>query len=329
MSVSRNAEFLRCCVLYYQEQLAIREIAARLDISRFKVSRHLKDAQRRGIVEVQFHDPNVEFEQLALQVEQALGLEEVVVVPTPYGGTSESIRLAVGRAGSEIFNDVTQETSVSITWGRTIAHMVDSLPTEKLNAKRVVDLAGGFGEVSSSVSARAVTLKTAEKLNAECVQVPAPTIVGSVDVAKAFLDESSIRRALDLSAESEVAVTGIGPVSQDSLLFESGFLTEKDISFLREKKKAVGSIFGRLYDIDGNEVDSEFQDRAIALEMDKFLRIPKRIAFAGGETKLESLVGVVRGKLITTLVTDSQTATALLDAFNATVADAAAEKELT
>ncbi len=327
MSVSRNAEMLRCCVLYYQEQLAIQQIAERLNISRFKVSRYLKEAQGRGIVEVQIHDPNVEFEHLALRVEQALGLDEVVVVPTPFEASSESIRLAIGRAGSALFDDVTPETSVSITWGRTIAYMVDSLPGGKLNGHRVVDLAGGFGEVSSSVSSRAVTLRTAEKLNAECVQVPAPTIVGNAETARSLLAEDSIRRALDLAAESQIAVTGIGPVSKDSLIYLSGFMTDADITALRKKHGAVGSIIGRFYDIEGREVESEFKSRAIALEMDRFLSIPKRIAFAGGQAKLDSLIGVARGGLITTLVTDSQTATALLEAYGP--ATAAEQKALT
>ena len=329
MSNSRNAEMLRCCVLYYQEQITISEIAARLDISRFKVSRHLKCAQQREIVKIQFHDPNIEFEHLALKVEKTLGLEKVIVVPTPYGGTNEAIRLAVGRAGVDLFDHITPDTSISITWGRTIAHMADSLPADKLVAKRIVDLAGGFGEVSSSVSARAAAFRTAEKFNAECVQVPAPTIVGNAQVAKSLLTESTICRALDLASQSEIAVTGIGPISQDSLLFESGFLTNDDIVVLSEEMGAVGSIMGRFYDINGNEVRSELQSRTIALEIDRFLKIPQRIAFAGGETKLDSLIGAARGNLITTLVTDSQTAKALVEAFEQENTEVTNEKVLT
>ncbi|HEX4298446.1 MAG TPA: sugar-binding domain-containing protein [Devosia sp.] len=320
MSISTNATMLRCCYLFYQDQMTIQQIAERLDISRFKVSRHLKEAQRRGIVEVQFHDPNVEFERLGLELEQLLGLRQAIVVPTPYGASPESVRLAVGRAGADIFNDVTPETSVAITWGRTVAHMVDSLPADRLQAKRVVDLAGGFGEISSSVSARAVTLRSAEKLGAECVQVPAPTIVGSVETARSLLAEPSIRRVLDLAAASQIAVTGIGPLNEDSLLVKSGFLSDADLDLLRAKG-AVGSVIGRFYDVDGNELDTEFRDRAIALDLERFKKIPSRIAFAGGESKLDSLVGLARGRLISTLVTDSQTAAALAARFKSSAMD--------
>lgn len=312
MSLSNNALLLRCCYLFYQKQMTIQEIAERLGISRFKVSRHLKDAQKRGVVEVQFHDPNVEFERLGLQLEQGLGLKQVVVVPTPYGAAADSVRLAVGRAGVHLFSDITPETVIGITWGRTVANMVDNLPSEKLQAKRVVDLAGGFGQISSSVSARAVTLRSAEKLKAECVQLPAPTIMDSIATAKSLLGESSIRRALELAAGSDIAVTGVGPMNSDSLLFRSGFLSDADLAKL-EAMHAVGSVIGRFYDINGDEVDSEFRERAIALSLDDFRKIPERIAFGAGETKVDSIVGLARGHLVTALVTDSQTATALLE----------------
>lgn len=326
MSLSNDAIMLRCCYLFYQEQMTIQEIAERLGISRFKVSRFLKDAQKRGIVEIQFHDPNVEFERLALELEQGLGLRQVVVVPTPYEAAPDAIRVAVGRAGASLLADVTPETIVGITWGRTISYMVDSLPSERLQAKQVIDLAGGFGQISSSVSARAVTLRTAEKLKAECVQLPAPTIVGSAQTARSFLEEPSIRGPLALVASADIAITGIGPMTSDSLLCRSGFLSEADLERLRGLN-AVGSVIGRFYDIDGNEVDSEFRDRAIALSLDEFRRIPERIAFGGGETKVESIIGLARGKLISVLVTDSQSATALVEYLRNGNPDATATSE--
>jgi DNA-binding transcriptional regulator LsrR (DeoR family) len=189
--------------------------------------------------------------------------------------------------------------------------MVDNLPNEKLQARMVVDLAGGFGQISSSLSARAVTLRSAEKLKAECVQLPAPTIVDSVSAARSMLNETTIRRTLELAAQAHVAVTGIGPITLESLLYQSGFVSEDEMRRLQERG-AVGSIIGRFYDINGSELVSEFRDRAIALSLDAYRRIPERIALGAGDGKVQSIIGLARGQLITTLVTDSQTATTLL-----------------
>ena len=77
--------------------------------------------------------------------------------------------------------------------------------------------------------------------------------------------------------------------------------------------KAVGSIFGRFYDLQGQECDTEFRERAIALTFDDLRKIPERIALTMGAHRIQAILGLLYGELITTLVTDSDTATAVLE----------------
>jgi DNA-binding transcriptional regulator LsrR (DeoR family) len=314
MNLSKNALLLRCCYLFYQENLTIQEIAQQMNISRFKVSRYIKEAQEKGIVQVQFHDPGIEHERLAMQMEQTLPFKRVIVVPTPYDTDVDGSRLAVGRAAVDLFQDLAPETTLGITWGRTVAYMVDNLPADRLQIRSVVELAGGFGQITTDLSARAVTLRSAEKLKAECVQLPAPIITDSVLSARSMMAESSIRNTLELAAQADVAVTGIGPINLDSLLHRSGFLSSEDFWQLRESG-AVGSIIGRFFNLHGEECDTDYRDRAIALTLPTFCQIPERIALAAGKHKVDSLVGLANGQLITTLVTDSETALEVLERY--------------
>ena len=290
----------------------MQEIAKQLHISRFKVSRYIKEAVEKGIVQVHFHDSNIEHEKLALQLERSFPIKLAVVVPTPYRSDISAVRLAVGQAGACLLADIKPETSLSITWGRTIAHLVDNLPSDQLKAQRVVDLAGGFGQVTDEISARAVTLQIARKLNAECFQMPAPTIVENIETARALSNEPIIRNTLAIASESDIAIMGVGPTGVDSLLYRSGYLSERDFAHLKESH-AVGSIFGRFYDLKGRECDTEFRERAIALTFDNLRKIPERIALTMGAHRIEAILGLIYGELITTLVTDSDTATAVLE----------------
>ena len=289
----------------------MQEIAKQLHISRFKVSRYIKEAVEKGIVQVHFHDSNIEHEKLALQLERSFPIKLAVVVPTPYRSDISAVRLAVGRAGASLLADIKPETSLSITWGRTIAHLVDNLPTDQLKAQRVVDLAGGFGQVTDEISARAVTLQIASKLNAECFQLPAPTIVENIATAQALSNEPIIRNTLAIASESDIAIMGVGPTDVDSLLYRSGYVSETDFEHLKDSN-AVGSIFGRFYDLKGRECDTEFRERAIALTFDDLRKIPERIALTMGAHRIQAILGLMNGELITTLVTDSDTATAVL-----------------
>ena len=290
----------------------MQEIAKELHISRFKVSRYIKEAVEKGIVQVHFHDSNIEHEKLALQLERTFPVKLAVVVPTPYGSDISAVRLAVGQAGASLLADIKPETSLSITWGRTIAHLVDNFPSDQLKARRVVDLAGGFGQVTDEISARAVTLQIARKLNAQCFQLPAPTIVENIATAHALSDEPSIRKTLKIASETDIAIMGVGPTDVDSLLYRSGYVSERDFAHLKDSK-AVGSIFGRFYDMQGRECDTEFRERAIALTFDDLRKIPERIALTMGAHRIQAILGLLYGELITTLVTDSDTATAVLE----------------
>ena len=312
MSLSKHSHLLRSCYLFYHENMTMREIAKQLHISRFKVSRYIKEAVDKGIVQVHFHDSNIEHEKLALQLERTFPIKLAVVVPTPYRSDISAVRLAVGRAGAKLLADIKPETSVSITWGRTIAHLVDNLPSDQLEARRVVDLAGGFGQVTDEISARAVTLQIARKLNAQCFQLPAPTIVENIATAHALSNEPIIRNTLAIASKSDIAIMGVGPTDVDSLLYRSGYVSESDFATLKASQ-AVGSIFGRFYDLNGSECDTEFRERAIALTFDDLRKIPERIALTMGAHRIQAILGLMYGELITTLVTDSDTATAVLE----------------
>ncbi len=316
MSLPKQSHLLRSCYLFYQENMTMQEIAKQLHISRFKVSRYIKEAVEKGIVQVHFHDSNIEHEKLALQLERSFPIKLAVVAPTPYRSDISAVRLAVGQAGASVLSGVTPETALSITWGRTIAHMVDNLPSDQLKARRVVDIAGGFGQVTDEISARAVTLQIARKLNAECFQLPAPTIVENIATAQALSHEPIIRNTLELAAQSDIAIMGVGPTDADSLLYRSGYVSNTDFAHLKARH-AVGSIFGRFYDLQGRECDTEFKERAIALSFEDLRKIPERIALTMGAHRIQAILGLLYGELITTLVTDSDTATAVLNAHSA------------
>ncbi len=311
--LSRDALLLRCCYMFYQEDMSIQEIGKHLGISRFRVSRYLKEAREKGILQIQIRDPNIEYERLALQLERTFPLRRAVVVPKPYDADPDTIRLAIGQAAVNLFYSLEPETSIGITWGRTIAHMVRELPPSGLQARRVVELVGGFGQITSTVSARAVALWISEKLGAECVQLPAPIICDSDETARSLLSESSIRQTLLLGAQCTMAVAGLAPMAPSSLLYQAGYLSKNDLEDL-VAGNVVGSILGRFFDSDGQECDTPFRHRAISLSFEDFRRIPERIVLAGGREKVPGILGLIRGGLLTTLMTDSDTAQGILEA---------------
>ena len=106
---------------------------------------------------------------------------------------------------------------------------------------------------------------------------------------------------------------GIGCLTPSRLLFKSGnVLDAEDMQELRAHG-AIGDICLRFYDADGELVDSHFNRRVVGISAEQIRATPRRVAVAGGKRKIEAIRGALRGKWVTTLITDLHVAQALLD----------------
>ena len=309
--LNKEAMLVRCAHFYYREKLNIQDVAERLGISRFRVSRYLKEAEEKGIVEIRINDTGHHYETMAMDLESAYGIKQVIIVPVTAEMESDSVRKAVGGKGAEILRGANSEISVGITWGRTIAYMLENLADGQFKASRISELTGGLGMISAGMPTSALASLFAKKTEAQCFQMSGPIIASEPSIARAFLAEGSIQRTLESARKSDMAICGIATLTENSMLSHAGLLDDSDYVSLREKG-AVGSIIGRFYDSDGREVDSQYKDRAIAISWEDFLKIPERIVLGGGWNKTECIRGLLRGGLATTIIMDNVTATSLL-----------------
>ena len=267
--LSKDALILRSVYLFYREKMNIQTIAQRLGISRFRVSRYLKEAEDSGIVTVQINDSNLYYESLALELETKYKIKRIIIVPVSESMDSNGIRKMIAGKGGELLKDVTPDTSIGITWGRTIAYMVESLPNNNIKARQISELTGGLGIINADLPTSALASLFAKRFMAYCYQLSAPIIVSNAAIARTLLSDDSIRKTLEISRMSDIAICGIATLTADSMLYDAGLVNDRDLIGLREQG-AVGSIIGRFYDSQGREVNSEFKERAIAIDFQDY-----------------------------------------------------------
>ena len=75
---------------------------------------------------------------------------------------------------------------------------------------------------------------------------------------------------------------------------------------------AVGDVCLRFFDQEGRLIDSSFNRRLLGISADQIRSTPRRVAVAGGKRKVEAIRAALRGKWVTTLITDLDVAQALL-----------------
>jgi DNA-binding transcriptional regulator LsrR (DeoR family) len=283
-------------------------------MSQARVSRLLKEATERGIVRTVVVAPVGVHTELEDALQQQYGLRDVVVVDVEGDGDDEVIP-ALGAAAAE-YLDATLKGGDVIgisSWSGTLLAAVDVMkPKHAQVAERVVQIVGGHGSPEVQLQATRLTGRLAELTGARPAFVPSPGLVGSAALRRALVRDEGVREVMALWRELTVALVGIGSLEPSPLLRRSGnAIADSDQATLRARG-AVGDVCLRFFDAEGRATHSELEERTIAISVEEFRRVERRIAVAGGARKVSAIRAAVLGDWINILITDLAVARALL-----------------
>jgi DNA-binding transcriptional regulator LsrR (DeoR family) len=122
-------QIIKVAKLYYEDGLTQQAIAERLRLSRPKISRLLQQARDDRIVQITIAPPFGAHTDLERQLETCYGLEEALVVDVTHPDASALVMRELGAAAADYFSHILQDHDiVGLTWGGTLAAMVDALP---------------------------------------------------------------------------------------------------------------------------------------------------------------------------------------------------------
>jgi len=142
--------------------------------------------------------------------------------------------------------------------------------------------------------------------------LPAPGVVATREMAEFLKADPQIAAALELAAQADVALVGLGVPNPHSMVVRSGIILSKEDLDHLQALGAVGDIALRYMDKNGNTIDLEINERIIGLTIDQIRNIPLVIGIAGGINKHEIIKAALHGEILNVLITDLSTATALL-----------------
>ena len=299
---------------YYSYGLTQKQIGERYGLSRMKVSRLLKQARELQIVQITLNPLEPLYADLEQRLEECYGLDEAIIV-TPEEYQPDALRRALGPAAAEcLLRSLNENSSVTITWGSTLAAVVDAMPMEFRPGVHIVQGLGGLSGPNSPTNAVDLTRRIAGRLRAKPLLLASPGFVTHKELRDALLRDSAVAEVLAAAAASDIALVGIGAPSMDGVVFHNKILEGGDLERLTAKGM-VGDIALCFYDKEGRPVQDEASDRLIGLTLEQIRDIPRVIGVAGGSGKVEAIRAAMVGGLINVLVTDDKTAQALLEKY--------------
>jgi deoxyribonucleoside regulator len=300
--------------MYYQRGLKQEEIARRVKVSRASISLLLAEARRRGIVEITIRNPLEDHAELSRKLAAEFGLQRCVVVPTSIRETDILIDLTASRA-AEIFDEEAKSgDTVGIAWGRTCHAFMDRYQARGfLHGMQVIPMIGGSNRTMQRYQLNEMVRSFAEKLQGTPSFIHAPALATSREDYELYMGSSSMKAVMELWRRIDIAVVSVGapPVSQE---FDGSRVAVPRRASTAPDALPVGDICARYFDVRGRFVEDELSHRVIGIPVESLRRTPKILCVVGGLEKAYSLLGALKTGLITILVTDETTATAVLAA---------------
>ncbi|MBE5098456.1 MULTISPECIES: sugar-binding transcriptional regulator [Priestia] len=297
--------------MYYEEGATQSQIADEVGVSRSLISKYLSKARDLGIVEIIIHDDKIHpYRQLEGKIERLYGLREVVCIPN-LGGESSKSRL--GAAASKYLLRVLKDgQTVGVSAGTTLHEVAKALSSpQSYPSVTFVPLVGGMGNERMDIHANHIVAQLAESIQAQYKLLHAPVVVDSKEAKEVFMRQNSILNVFELATQSDIAIVGIGGTPEHSTMVKS--YLGQDCQGYFDQGDIAGDICYNFINTKGQSADSSWNEKVITLDLDKLKEIPLVVGVACGIEKVQAIKAALEGRLIEVLITDEETAKALLD----------------
>lgn len=297
--------------LYYNQGMTQQEIARRYDCNRFKIAKMIQSAREEGIVEITIHKPSKRHMLLEQALMETFQLSNAIVLDTRDLSRAEAMSVIGKTSAKYLEHLLTPNSTIGVTWGKTIRSVVSALDQKTQNPVNAVQLCGCFRHLNSSDGSRSITHTIAMKFNGEYFYMNLPIYINDEQARNAMLREPLVENTLNSTRKMDVVLTGVG--SKSSLPFNNPvlkpYITEED---WKEAENCLGSIYGHVLDQDGRIANISLNRKIVAASLQDILITPHKIAVATGRHKVGILIACMQNRYINELITDRATAEQIL-----------------
>jgi DNA-binding transcriptional regulator LsrR (DeoR family) len=299
----------RAAWLYFVAGLTQAQIGKTLGLNRTRVNRLLAEARSQGLVQINITGRLAGCVELEERLRAQYGLSDAVVVPTPPDQAliPQVIATAAGAALSERLTD---GMSVGVGWGRTLRLSLQSVPRRTLQRLSVVSLLGGLTR-GSAMNPHETASHLADLVGAQCYYVAAPALTDSESTRDLLIAQPMLREIFERGERVDLAFLSVGELSPGCTMARVGLLSRADVDDLAAAG-AVGDICAHWIDDCGRVVDHPLNSRVVALAPGKLSNIRCVVVASGGRAKTAVIRGALKGAMCNVLITDEQTAAAVL-----------------
>jgi len=296
--------------LYYIAGRTQDDIAQILNISRAAAQRLVSLCRSEGLISFQLNHPINSCMELAARLIDRYELQHGEVAPSDGSeATGASGVAALGGVLIERWLRSRKSLVMALGTGRSVRACIERVSPMSCPLHRLVSLVGTISP-DGSASRFDTLVKLAEITKAQHFPMPLPLYVASAEERAQLLQIEPVRRIRAIASEADVWIMGISQIGDDAVLYRDGFLTRGELLEL-VRHGGVGEVTGWVFDAAGNILDKGTNLRVTSVPPEP--GSPRlRICIGNGAAKIAALRAALAGRIINGLITDEDTARALL-----------------
>ncbi|EHY90508.1 sugar-binding transcriptional regulator [Saccharomonospora azurea] len=282
------------------------DIANDVGMSRFKVARLLDKARETGLVRIEFDLPEAVEATLSEELRAAYGLDRAFVLERAVKPESRpELRQRIGALAARVLSEIAgTDDVIGLSWARSVNVMTEHI--RALPRCPIVQLCG----VQAGLDRRDRSVETVSRLagvsGGEAYPIYAPLVLPDRRTTDILRRQPGIVETFRRFRDLTKAVVSIGAWQEgESTVYDALSVTERE-SITRRGAKA--EVAARLFDADGNALDTGLAHHVLAISHAELGRVPDVIALGYTTPKAEAIDAVLRSGTVTTLVTDHDTA---------------------
>lgn len=294
--------------LYFEQGLSQQEIADRLYFSRSKVSRLLSKAVEEKVVEITIHYPMERVFHLEQTMKNIFDLQNVIIAKD-YGTSFPMLLKRVSHLAAQYLDGIMEtHTSIGITWGETVYHVIDELTSTNKRHIRVIQLMGTTeNNHNTAYNTSELIRKLVDKYDGDFSQIYSPLVVENDIIRDSLMKEPIIQRVIQEARNANIVLTSVGDLHTGKTNAWNHVLTPQ-VKAKLTKEGAVGVVLAHFIRMDGSVVDGELDAKVIGISLDDLKQIENVICVAVGVKKAKCIFAALQGGYMNTLITDECTA---------------------
>ena len=309
---ARHELLAKVASMYYEREMTQNEIASRLDLSRVKIHRLLKQARETQVVRIVIEWHIKRAPALESQLLRRYGLHEALVLQSGAGDPALLLRQIGQLAARYLESQLEAASSLAICFGSTTYEVINAIRLDFQADVQVIQATGSLSHALKEFDSSALTRQLAQKLGGEALYLSCPLLADDAAAARIIREQAVVRRALEQARRADIALVGIGDLDPRTSGFVRAGVAEP--GQLRDYRRAgaVGDMAWQIFDEAGRRFNCALNERTIGVTLDELNALPQTVAVAAGINKARAIVGALRSGGINVLCTDEATAARIM-----------------